>query len=438
MQTLPFVSLAAALALAGGAAYAQTSPNMVQTAPNMVQTAPNMVQTGQMPVAPAPVPQATMPLQPAPPVLPPVVEWSKSDAQELLNYIQGIEEEGLTPEDYDPARLREALAANDKDQLNSVASELFLRVSSDLALGHVRGDARNSWYINDPDLNGNDQLSMMQRAVKNHSVRDMLTSLLPTHPQYGELKAVLADTPKSEKAQIEKIRTNMDRWRWLPRDLGQKYVIVNVPAYMVALVEDGRVIARRRAVAGAVKTATPSLNATISGAIFNPWWEVPKSIQGEVSGKRGYVAVKDESGKVIRYRQPPGPNNALGRVKLVMSNPHAIYLHDTNAKGLFDKQARAYSHGCIRTEDALGFAEVLLEPTGKWDKATIQQTVASGKTVQADLASPIPVYITYFTAAAVADKKEVVAYNDIYSRDKTVVAALYDRRGNTAMASAAN
>ena len=187
--------------------------------------------------------------------------------------------------------------------------------------------------------------------------------------------------------------------------------------------------------AGAVKTATPSLNATISGVIFNPWWEVPKSIEGEVRGKRGYVAVKDESGKVIRYRQPPGPSNALGRMKLVMPNNHAIFLHDTNVKGLFDKQARAYSHGCIRTEDALGFAEVLLQPTGKWDKAEIQKTIASGKSVQANLAAPIPVYITYFTAAAVADKKQIVAYSDIYSRDKTVLAAL-NKRGNTAMASA--
>jgi murein L,D-transpeptidase YcbB/YkuD len=145
--------------------------------------------------------------------------------------------------------------------------------------------------------------------------------------------------------------------------------------------------------------------------------------------------VKDDNGKVIRWRQPPGPRNALGRMKLVMPNNHAIFLHDTNVRGLFDKQARAYSHGCIRTEDALGFAGKLLEPTGKWDKAAIDQTVASGKTVQADLAEPIPVYITYFTAAAIADKKEIIAYSDIYSRDKVVTAALNDR-GNTAMASA--
>jgi murein L,D-transpeptidase YcbB/YkuD len=381
----------------------------------------------------------TAPQQAVPaPVAPPTVEWNRAAAEDLLAYIERISEEGLDPADYEPRRLRSAIASGDAEQLNAVATAAFLRVSSDLALGHVRGDARMSWYINDPDLNGGEQYAMMERAVRNGSVRDTLTALLPTHPQYNELKSVLADTPKSDKAKIEKIRTNMDRWRWLPRDLGQKYVIVNVPAYMVALVEDGRVIARRRAVAGAVKTATPQLNATISGVIFNPWWEVPKSIEPEVRGKRGYVAVKDEAtGKVIRYRQPPGPSNALGRMKLVMPNNHAIFLHDTNVKGLFDKQARAYSHGCIRTEDALGFAEVLLQPTGQWDKATIQQTIASGKSVKADLAQPIPVYITYFTAAAIADKKEIVAYKDIYSRDTPVLTALNDSgRSGSALASA--
>jgi murein L,D-transpeptidase YcbB/YkuD len=419
MQKLPMISLALALAGAAGAASAQTesAPAPATAVPETaVQSAP----------APAPV---------APPVARPVVEWNKEAAKELLATIERIGEEGLEPADYAPSRLSNAIASADQSQLNSVATELFLKLSSDLALGHVRGDARASWYINDPDLNGGEQYAMMERAVRNRTIRDTLTALLPTHPQYAELKAVLADTPKSDKARIDRIRTNMDRWRWLPRDLGQKYVIVNVPAYMVALVEDGRVVARHRAVAGAVKTATPSLSATISGVILNPWWEVPKSIEPEVRGKSGYVAVKDDNGKVIRWRQPPGPRNALGRMKLVMPNNHAIFLHDTNVRGLFDKQARAYSHGCIRTEDALGFAGKLLEPTGKWDKAAIDQTVASGKTVQADLAEPIPVYITYFTAAAIADKKEIIAYSDIYSRDKVVTAALNDR-GNTAMASA--
>jgi murein L,D-transpeptidase YcbB/YkuD len=420
MHKYTLFPLALGLAAVAAAASAQTDP------------------VGASELQPVTPPQQAAPLQ-APAVAPPTVKWNRAAAADLLAYVERIGEEGLDPSDYAPERLREAIAGRDGDRLNSVATETFLRVSSDIALGHVRGDARMSWYINDTDLNGGEQYAMMERAVRDNSIRDTLTALLPTHPQYNELKSVLSDTPKSDKAKIEKIRTNMDRWRWLPRDLGQKYVIVNVPAYMVALVEDGRVVARRRAVAGAVKTATPQLNATISGVIFNPWWEVPKSIEGEVRGKKGYVAVKDEAtGKVIRYRQPPGASNALGRMKLVMPNNHAIFLHDTNVKGLFDKQARAYSHGCIRTEDALGFAEVLLQPTGQWDKAAIQQTIASGKSVKADLAAPIPVYITYFTAAAIADKKEIVSYKDIYSRDTPVLTALNDRArtGGSALASA--
>jgi murein L,D-transpeptidase YcbB/YkuD len=420
MHKYQHLSLALALGAAAASAAAQTDS------------------VGASQLKPVTAPQQMAPAQPLPaPVSPPVVQWNRAAAGDLLDYVERIDEEGLDPSDYAPERLRSAIASSDKDQLNAVATQTFLRVSSDLALGHVRGDARKSWYINDPDLNGGEQYAMMERAVRGNSVRDTLTALLPTHPQYGELKAVLSDTPKSDKAQIEKIRTNMDRWRWLPRDLGQKYVIVNVPAYMVALVEDGRVLARHRAVAGAVKTATPQLSTTISGVIFNPWWEVPSSITPEVRGKKGYVAVKDESGKIVRYRQPPGASNALGRMKLVMPNDHAIFLHDTNVRGLFDKQARAYSHGCIRTENALGFAQTLLEPTGAWDKGTIQQTIAAGKTVKADLAQPIPVYITYFTAAAIADKKEIVSYKDIYSRDTPVMTALNDSgRGGSALASA--
>jgi len=418
MKKYQLASFAFTLAAVSASASAQTDP------------------VGASQLQPVQAPQAVQPMPPVAvaPAPPPVVEWNRAAAQDLLDYIDRVHEEGLDAADYEPARLREALASRDQVQLNAVATQTFLRLSSDLALGHVRGDSRVDWHVNDPDLNGNEQYAMMERAVAAGSVRDTFSALLPTHPQYAELKGVLAATPASDKATRDKIRINLDRWRWLPRDLGQKYVLVNVPAYMVALVENGRVLSRRRAVAGAVKTATPQLNATITGVIFNPWWEVPKSIEPEVRGKRGYVAVKDAEGKTIRYRQPPGPANALGRMKLVMPNHHAIYLHDTNAKGLFDKQARAYSHGCIRTEDALGFAQVLLEPTGKWDKAAIQKVLATGKAVQADLAAPVPVYITYFTAAAIADKKEIVAFKDIYGRDAPVQVAL-NGRGNTALAS---
>jgi L,D-transpeptidase YcbB len=363
-----------------------------------------------------------------------IVEWTPEAAADLLGFVQAIGEEGLDPADYRAEELRAALESGNPPAVNQAATDIFLRASADLALGHVRREERIDWHFQDPDLNGVQQYELMHRAIQNNSVRDTLSSLLPTHPQYAELKGVLARA--EERATRDKAKANLERWRWLPRDLGPRYVIVNVPAYTVALVEEGRVVTRHRAVVGTPKTATPALSAVATGVIFNPWWEVPKSIAPEVRGKRGYVAVKGEDGVVQRYRQPPGPANALGRVKVVMPNNYAIYLHDTPAKALFKKPARAFSHGCIRTENALDFARALLA-NPEWDKAKINETIAAGETVKVDGTIPTPVYITYFTAAASADDGGIVAYRDIYGRDDKVVTALNDRSEGTALASAA-
>ncbi|MDT9598269.1 L,D-transpeptidase family protein [Sphingosinicella rhizophila] len=358
--------------------------------------------------------------------------WTRTAAGDLLAFVERIGEEGLDPADYQPDRLRAALDGIDEEQLRIAATDTFLRVSSDLALGHARGDTRVDWHMVDTDLDGNQQYALMRQAVENDSVEDTLRSLLPTHPQYAELKSVLSNT--TDAATRNKIRTNLDRWRWLPRDLGPRYVIVNVPAFTVALVENGQVVTRHKAVVGAVKTATPQLSAVATGVILNPWWEVPASIAPEVRGKKGYVKVDTGNGGV-RYRQPPGPGNALGRMKVVMPNNYAIYLHDTPSKAHFSRTARALSHGCIRTQDPLTFIRLLLD-NPEWDKEAIDKAVAAGKTVKAEAVTPTPVYIAYFTAAAEANSGKILTYSDVYARDSKVVAALTDRSEKTALASA--
>jgi murein L,D-transpeptidase YcbB/YkuD len=369
------------------------------------------------PAAPPPV------AQPAPTPAPIVVagDWKKRDAQDLLAFIDTVADDGLDPSDYHADALREALAGGDDVALDQLATRTFVKLAGDLSLGHASAEGRLDWHVRDDPFGPAEQQALLTRALSGHNVGDALRSILPTHPQYAALKGLLAKT--EDGALKDKIRLNLDRWRWLPRDLGNKYVIVNVPAYTVSIVENGTTLNRRRAVAGALKTPTPQLSAVITGAIFNPWWEVPTSLSHEVAGKKGYVSVPSGSG--VRWRQPPGPSNALGRVKLVMGNPYAIYLHDTNAKHLFDKQARAYSHGCIRTEEAVGFAETLLDGT-EWDHDKVQQTVASKKTVQASLASPIPVYIVYFTVASTSDPAGYLSYSDLYRRDAMALAALKD------------
>ena len=372
-----------------------------------------------------PVPAEAVPPPPPPP--PPF--WRPDQARALLNYIYTIGREGLNPYDYGPDGLLAAIASNDPAVLAKEATDRFDKLSSDLALGHVRGEARIGWHLVDNDLDDVRQRALLVAALNENRIPDALDGLLPTHPQYGALKSALTITPRTDVDKLNKIRLNMDRWRWLPRDLGQKYIIVNVPSYYATLVENGVTRWKTRAVAGAMKTPTPQLNATAVGVILNPWWEVPKSISPEVAGKPGYVAVKGKDGKVQRWRQPPGPTNALGMLKFVMYNEQNIYLHDTNAKSRFNSQIRAASHGCIRTKDVLELATMLLgDDNGEWTPERIQATLAEKKTVQANFVKPLPVYIVYFSAAANVDGS-IVRYEDVYRRDSKVIADLLDQDG---------
>jgi len=399
----------------------------VSPAPVAAQ-APAPVRAGQAPAAqgiPAD-PLAAQPAAPPPPPLPPAV-WTPGDVQQLLGYIGSVGREGLDPADYDPQGLAAALNAGDTIAISAAATERFNKLSNDIALGHVRRADRDGWNIVDKDLDPGKQDALLRAALAQHGVVDALNGLLPTHPQYQNLKDALASSAPGETDKVNRLRLNMERWRWLPRELGDKYIIVNVPAFQVALVENGATKWRRRAVAGALKTPTPSLSVMATGVSLNPWWEIPKSIEGEVRGKPGYVALKGKDGKIIRWRQPPGPSNALGELKFVMYNPQNIYLHDTNARSRFSSRMRSLSHGCIRTQDVVDLAKTLFadEANPKWTPEKIDEVLASKKNVQADFVTPIPVYIVYFSSAAATDGG-LVNYEDVYRRDAKVLAALND------------
>ncbi len=389
-----------------------------------------------VPQSPVPAP-ATTPLPPvdgavAPvaeaPVLPPAV-WQVGDVVQLAGYIRGVGKEGLDPADYDPVGLDRALRSGDPVAMSAAATERFNKLSSDLALGHVRGDARVGWHIVDKDLDETRQRQTLDQALATQQLAATLNALLPAHPQYGALRYALEVTPKTETAKLNRIRLNMDRWRWLPRDLGEKYIIVNVPSFHATLVENGVTRWKRKAIAGAIKTPTPQLAVMATGVILNPSWEVPKSIWPEVAGKPGYIKIKDKNGKFLRWSQPAGPSNALGQLKFVMYNPYNIYLHDTNARSRFNSEVRALSHGCVRTENVLDLAtELLGDDGGEWTPDKIAATLASKKSKQANFVKPLPVYIVYFSAAALTDGT-ITDYQDLYKRDTKVIAALLDRDG---------
>jgi murein L,D-transpeptidase YcbB/YkuD len=370
---------------------------------------------------------------PTPAPLPPAI-WDIASAQELLGYINRIGDDGLNPADYDPQGLEAAIQSGNIAAISAAATERFDLVSSDLALGHVKKPARIDWYLADHDLDAAKQDALLRSVLAQHDLTRALDALLPTHPQYAALKAALAATPEGDEARRDRIRLNMDRWRWLPRDLGEKYIIVNVPGFHATLVENGVNRWKQRAIAGKLSTPTPELSATATGVILNPWWEVPKSIEHEAAGKKGFVPVKGPDGEIQRWRQPPGPTNALGQIKFVMPNSKAIYLHDTNARSRFNSDTRALSHGCVRTEHIMDLATQLLgDDGGEWTPDRIQAALDSKKTVQANFVKPLPVYIVYFSDAALNDGR-IVDYKDLYGRDPKALAALKMKDGGASLA----
>ena len=444
MRAKSLMIFSAVAALAAGQAFAQVSTGLAtQVArPPATQAKPSPNKATQPPATPeAPVPgnpdyapaQPTQAVPPPVPVQLPPALWDAVSAQDLLFYIQQVGKEGLNPADYDPAGLAAAIQARDQIAMSQAATDRFDRLSSDLALGHVKKPARVDWWVVDKDLDAAKQDALLRSALAQRNIRTALDGLLPTHPQYAALKAALEMTPTAETAKINRIRLNMDRWRWLPRDLGQKYIIVNVPSFYATLVENGANRWKHRAVAGKLSTPTPQLSATAVGVILNPWWEVPKSIEHEAAGKKGFVAVKGADGKIQRWRQPPGPTNALGQVKFVMPNSKAIYLHDTNARSRFNSDVRALSHGCVRTQHILDLAtELLGDDNGQWTPEKIQATLDSKKTVQANFVKPLPVYIVYFSSAALLDG-QIVDYKDLYGRNSKAMAAMQMKDGGASL-----
>jgi L,D-transpeptidase YcbB len=399
-------------------------------APAPTKPAPEAPVTGNPDYAPD---QPQPPQSAPPPAHVPPPFWDYANAQDLLHYIQQIGVEGLNPDDYDPAGLQAAIGSGDVTVFSAAATQRFNLLSSDLALGHVKKPARVDWYVVDNDLDATKQDALLRSALAQHNVTGSLNGLLPSHPQYSALKTALAKAGSDDSVGRDRIRLNMDRWRWLPHDLGEKYIIVNVPSFHATLVQDGATRWKQKAIAGKLSTPTPQLSALATGVILNPWWEVPKSIEKEAAGKKGFVPVKGPDGEIQRWRQPPGPTNALGQLKFVMPNSKAIYLHDTNARSRFNDSVRALSHGCVRTQHVVDLAtELLGDDDGTWTPEKVQGTLASKKTVQANFVKPVPVYIVYFSDAALLDGN-IVDYKDLYGRDPKAMAALNMKDGGASL-----
>jgi murein L,D-transpeptidase YcbB/YkuD len=231
--------------------------------------------------------------------------------------------------------------------------------------------------------------------------------------------------------QIDIVTANMERWRWLPHDLGRDYVIVNIPDYSLRVVRDGREVWHTRIVAGRPQTPTPLLTASMDTVIVNPSWHVPQSIiQNEylpryASDPRIFerlgLEVKRGPDGHISVVQPPGATNALGRIKFNFPNRFQVYLHDTPDKRLFASDKRAFSHGCMRVEDPTKFGEIILGMAmrGPTPAARDIVTLFGQKERTFTLTNRPMVHLTYQTAF-VDEAGKLQLRDDLYGFDARI------------------
>jgi L,D-transpeptidase YcbB len=358
--------------------------------------------------------------------------WKSGDVQGLLSSIDGIASRGLNPSDYAGTELRAALALGEGEALDRAAKTSFDLLFGDMRDGRTPKSARVQWLVRDSDATATPLDMLMRKALETKDFDGLLKSVEPAHPDYVALKLALASTPLTNIAARKLIRANMDRWRWLPRQLGVKHVFANVPEYMIRVVTYGKTIATYKAIVGKMSSQTPSLMVPAIGIVVHPTWTIPSSLIKEEVGPmiarspaaaraRGYTWTG--SGPSLSVVQKAGPNAALGYMKIDMPNPDAIFLHDTPNRTLFARYPRAFSHGCLRTERAMEFGILLGILQSGQEAEDLAAIIKQGKTQKVPFKESIPVAITYFTYGTGMDGK-LQAFADLYGRDAPILASM--------------
>ena len=286
----------------------------------------------------------------------------------------------------------------------------------------------------------------LERAVRAFQRRHLLAE----DGAVGPTTVAALNVPIGER--IDQIRVNLERGRWVLHQLPDSFIVVNVAAFETYLVVENRRVWSARCQVGSTARQTPIFRSDMRYLVFNPNWTVPSGIlsrdilpplkRGDLSVlQRKKLRVLDNQGRVVApasvnwsgitarncpytFRQDPGPDNALGRVKFMFPNSYSVYLHDTPSRDLFDEPTRAFSSGCIRVDRPLELAELLLAQSKKWDAAAIQKVVASGTTTTVSLPRPLPVMLLYWTAFPAESRTLVSFAPDLYKRDGGILKAL--------------
>jgi murein L,D-transpeptidase YcbB/YkuD len=273
----------------------------------------------------------------------------------------------------------------------------------------------------------------LQEAVKRFQLRHGL------EPDGVVGRAVVAEMNVPADARVWQIELNLERWRWLPRDMGDRYIIVNIPEYRLEVWEKGRVPLAMRVVVGKKDTPTPIFSDQMTHLVFAPYWNVPQEIaenetlpavmRDPAFLERTNMEVIDADGNQVdpgsvdlsdpaayRFRQRPGTSNSLGLVKFMFPNTFNVYLHDTPADSLFARAMRSFSHGCVRLEQPEALAQYVLADQPSWTPEKIQEAMHGEEESWVKLRQAIPVYLGYWTARVSSDG--ILQFrNDVYGVD---------------------
>ena len=402
-------------------------------------------------------------------------------AKKAISEIRQADDWGLKASDY-KLPLPPATTASDADL---AAAEIKLSLAAleyarDAAGGRAKPSRVSRLFDQNPELP--DPTKLMWSFSSNAKPDKLLRDQHPKHPQFEKLRqALLAErkasqedaksassankdkktkTRRKSKASIHRLIANMERWRWLPRDLGDFYVWDDVPEQTTSVIDHGKVVLKEKIVVGKPSTPTPIFSDKMELIIFHPSWGVPPGMKrnellpqlrntggGWFSSKplassvlrshglhvtRGGVRINPDSidwttANINNYHftQPPGSTNVLGIVKFRFPNRHNVYMHDTPERHLFGKSDRTFSHGCMRVQNPVHLAEVLLAHDKGWSKGQVQSAKRRGSSIK--LTNPIPVHIAYVTVHIDDEGKQDIR-RDIYGLDSKVISAIEGRR----------
>jgi len=389
-------------------------------------------------------------------------------ADSMVSIVKNVRFYGLLPQKYHLTELSTLLILPGDTALyyrkEALLTDAFFSLASDLKYGRLK-TVRNQRVI--------DSLGRvaLERTLHKRNIRIVLDSLEPQHRGYqllkNSLREILTTTDSADRSRllagitsdsiqhhktIQCVEVNLERWRSELKELGDRYVWINIPAYQLTVTESGQSVLESRVIVGKTNTPTPVLTSVIRSISLYPYWNVPRkiaveellpSIQRDTSYlRRNNFDVLDKSGLVrnpetidwkkfnehnfpFALRQREGTMNSLGIIKFVFENPFAVFLHDTNAKRLFQTKYRALSHGCIRLENPLALARYLVPEAGRIDKL-----IQRKKQFTIVLNSSIPIYIRYLTSEY--RDNALNCYDDVYGLDKPMIKLLYPSDGTNA------